>query len=618
MPVGIETQILVWTHWRKRAYPLKRAIAAMTLAFVLVSTIFVPAGAAASWTGKDALGKQAPDIENVKWLLAPTMDGTITTAYRYKDRLSYSTGLYFFHGTKDGIIDRYGNVVLPAKYGTVDTDGKVIAASLTRDTRNADTALFTMTGKQITKHIYSQYVSDSYFKDKNGEFCQVFAGGQKCYVNLKTGKELPRVREIGYFDETGLAGFTDSNNKAGYMDTAGKLYYAPTSLNMDYVGPSNGVLFCTFKDASGKKGEGVYTADYKPIVVNTDPNKDIYCSPETKLISLSVSTAKNADDFKVTLYDYSGNVLKDGIGDGSSIQDYLDENGHRIVDYWDIQNGVRRELLWDIDADTTALGENDGFPEGYYEDGQLQSGYFEAVRGVKSGRNQWIVPPHFSSIDTFTGKNDTCIIAASFTGNVLRNSSSVWKLYSLEGKVLASGTNQCLDPTITYRVDGDELSNGYLLCRRLESDGRYGDEGALYNEDGKQLTPFGYDFEVWNNCVSMGNWKDWENGSSVGTAYNCSVYDLDGKLITANNPYRPEGRCRASKAEGLSAVLATDGSGLYGYCDENFKLVIPCVFSRVDEFVDGQAWVQYQGKWGVINNPNNKTADAVWMKHLCK
>ncbi len=88
----------------------------------------------------------------------------------------------------------------------------------------------------------------------------------------------------------------------------------------------------------------------------------------------------------------------------------------------------------------------------------------------------------------------------------------------------------------------------------------------------------------------------------VGVAYSANskdvLIDTNGNVVFSNEeeysffdvPYN----------DGLSGLVIVRKDGKYGYMDASGKLIVPVIYDWATNFKEGLAWVELDGKWGVL------------------
>lgn len=586
---------------------MKKRLLSAALALTLGAALLTPAAhaAEASWTGQDAYGNPAPAIEGVKWYLAPTVDGWVTMT-DIPDYVRYN------HNGGNGVLDRFGAAAVPEKYAYAEPFPGGFSADLSRNAYESSTALFSTDGTQVTEHIYQQTVPESYYADETGHFIQVYGGTRdgaddcRLYVNLDTGEELPRCKDVGYFCE-GLAGFQDFDGRTGYMDTKGNKHYAPENFSFVWTLPG-GVLGYYIPTEEYKSISGICNLDFEIILQAEDDDGSFYVS------DCGVVVDSPAGSDLSTLYDFTGKVLVPAADRNYDI--FLNDKGERCASYWDKTPGKRAERVLNLDTGETTLGENDGLPEGYYKDGKQELVGFDRVGtiGIKGPDGSWVVPQNYLNLEILQGTDKPMVAAMDHNEKVV--------LYDLTGKkLIATGYEAIENFAYWEKSDGAygdfTVIPGIVRAKTGRNDmNHHGPESfAVYSDSGKKLTALVDDAVATQNGFMT---QTWVNGD-YGKPPVCNLYKLDGTLAESDCGYYVpylnelnEGLVMAERYEaGGDEVVVTKE----GYSDDKFDVVIPCVFDCALESQGGQMWVQYEGKWGIIDNPLNDTAERAWAEH---
>lgn len=540
------------------------------------SMMFCCTTAFATDTVKDLRGKNAPAIAGVTWLAAPTMGGKYETLlYETKNQELKSLPIYRFVGSKQGVVDAKGNVILPAKYGSIDSEQYCLGVSLGTSGIVAEDAVFDFTGKQLTPHIYLNIYGSAIVGDVPIAYANVSSNVQTA-INLKNGKEILRAKFVGSFDPMGYASFQDADGKCGYFDITGKKTYAPS--NFISCVPINGILEC----GVGKwPYEDTVFCDlsFHPLLTFTDAQKkngDVHAYQDEKLIQFTTLSA--AGDETVTMYNYEGKVT---------------------------------------DA-KAPIDQSNYFPEGYQIFGGYQSGDFEPILGLKDPNGKIILQNRYSHIRYLKGRSGPCFMASTFTGSALHATGTKWVLIDAAGKILTSGSNSVLEQASVFRGNMiDEVLPGVFACRKTNNAvDNWNVAFCAYNDKGVQIvkpTAFTYYLPgcIVSSCpVSAEQWY----------TRKTNAVDADGRTLKSDVDYFVVNSVGSAAENGLTRVCqnSTDSHGKIGFCDENFNLVIPCVFDDAMEFANGQAFVKYNGKWGIIDNPFNSLSEVAWNGNAIK
>lgn len=522
-------------------------------------------------TDVDQFGNSAPKLTGVKWLLAPTVVSD------YPDSL-YPHG-YSVHSRecKMSVVDRFGKAIIPLKYPSVSVYETHLCAKLSRLVEDNSTAIFEINGKQITEHLYAQTVPSCYYVNEDGRYLKVViydsnGNSFETYVNLDTAKELPRMRAYGQFKD-GLVGFTSGKNECGFSDTKGNISYAPKEYTyINPIGPST--LFYE-KKSNGVKYMGICDLNFKSLVEIEEENGDF--DYQTNLLVVDKGEHES-------IYDTDGTILVE------SSEDYkdsdIDAHGKRYVEFFKKTPGWDVKYRYYVDSKEVVYA--DDLPEGYYIEGVLVQTAAplatEGTIGVKDSSGNWVVPKNFIDIKRLPGSDGHVVIC--------RTHDYTYDVYDLHtSQKLCGGFKH-------YMQIGD-----FVRAEFPRSNSKAKTNYTFLNRMGKQLIK-AYDEVGVSNVIVAHNWGDYKN-------IVCDVYDLNGNLLRSESKYKPNGSLNLNNG-GLSVITTSQIDGLYGYCDSKFDEVIPCVFDYCLDFVEGQAWVKYQGKWGIIDNPLDSTAETYW------
>ena len=131
----------------------------------------------------------------------------------------------------------------------------------------------------------------------------------------------------------------------------------------------------------------------------------------------------------------------------------------------------------------------------------------------------------------------------------------------------------------------DDVFNGF--CNGLASVA-INEKWGFIDKNGKVVIPFIYDYAT-----------DFHDGFAIvkkGNKYGC--IDKEGNEVIPIGKYECiSGRDFSLDKEGLTAVMT---SGKWGYCDDNGKEIISCVYDKVSHFSEGYAAV-WKSNWAYIN-----------------
>lgn len=544
----------------------------IVLMLTMSLTAMIPCLAADnSWTDKDMYGRSAPHIDGVKWLVAPTMAGKVEPiVYDAPDSSLYATQYYRFIGTHQGVINVFGDVVIPAKYASVGGGPGWLYASTSNDTRIASCYLFNLSGKQISNTAYKNAWDSSQVGKETFVFVNTADGKEAC-VRLSDGKEIIKDKGLTTFDSSGLAAFFCENGNCGYFTVDGKRVFAPSGFKSCI--PSNGVLQCEYVSGSDQF-RGIYTCDFKPIL-----------------------TIKDSNSQSITVDSKNKLVLIENFGDR------YERNQSDVYDY----TGKKTEKQWISDL---PFG---GFPDGYKISGELQSGYFENVLGLKNSSGVTVIPDKYSSIRFVKGEKNDCVICTTLNGSVFSGSISC-DLYTLTGKKLTSISGLKLEPGEVYRWLRNypgEYKYGVLVGTNTKDKNDWKNQYSVYNENGKNIVTPCMDVAVLPGGIESSTPVSGDNWYTRTTNF-C---DISGNVLKKNVGYYVESQVGSEIEQDLTIVDKNSddlNSQKSGYCDGKFDLIIPCKFDAVTEFCNGQAFVKYEGKWGIIDNPLNTIAETSW------
>lgn len=85
----------------------------------------------------------------------------------------------------------------------------------------------------------------------------------------------------------------------------------------------------------------------------------------------------------------------------------------------------------------------------------------------------------------------------------------------------------------------------------------------------------------------------------------CMIIDSRGKIEKLKYEYI------STLTNGLALVQY---KGLYGYIDENYNEIVPCIYNNAHEFVDGIAIVRKNKYWGCIDRMGNSIVPAIYYR----
>lgn len=547
----------------------------LLLAIVMTLLLATPCICAVpEWTDKDAFGHAAPSIHGVKWLVAPTMGGKV-------ENMTYNLGndlavlpYFTFYGTKNGVVDRYGNVVIPAKYESIDAGPGWFSASATRSAADCSTQLFNSKGKQVSVKPFINACNSSQYNNETYVLVNSTPDVMSC-LRVSDGKEIFRGSSLCTFDSKGFAGYWNSNNKCGYFDVNGNKYQAPNDFTI--CTPVDGVLQCS-REVNGKSIEGIYTTDFKP-VIEFDNGKDSPSFDREHKIICTTNCYERCENIAHSYYGFDG---KPYTGDVSVFDDYS----------------------------------NTISPDGYRTSGALQSGYFENCLGVKDPSGKTIVKESYSDIQYLAGTDSShnCILACKISRSGIHVNSISSDIYDMNGNKLTTVNNAFLNQALMYRwlviEDFKNTVPGVILADSEQFTKDWSNFECFYNNEGKKIIPGCLDSMCLPNCIVTST----PVSSDQWFMRNNNVYDMDGKILKSNMDYYIFGRIGMPEENDLTPVIenSTTTNGKCGFCDGSYNLVVPCVFDCVNQFVDGEAYVKYNGKWGIIDNPLNTTAEKTW------
>lgn len=207
--------------------------------------------------------------------------------------------------------------------------------------------------------------------------------------------------------------------------------------------------------------------------------------------------------------------------------------------------------------------------------------------GFKDESGKIVIQPKYDKAYGFEEKKFTAVnIGFNYDNNI----GGKWGIIDTKGKIIIPikyDNAQCLGYNLFALNIGHIFSNIDVMP--------YG-KIAIFNSNGKQLTPF-----IYSGFLSAIRFEEGfaileTNDKKKGQLYG--LLDSTGKVaVPANfqliNGF-VEGYCLVSK------------NNKYGFFDKKLKLVIPLQYENAKSFSEGLAAVKFKGRWGFIDNSNKE------------
>ena len=92
--------------------------------------------------------------------------------------------------------------------------------------------------------------------------------------------------------------------------------------------------------------------------------------------------------------------------------------------------------------------------------------------------------------------------------------------------------------------------------------------------------------------------------------YDLLLMTKEGPIIKSTSTIKLEQYSKVGKYEDGFAIVQRDGK--FGYIDEDYNEVVPCVFDEVSKFLNGKSIVKKEGNFGIIDNNNKEIAPCVY------
>lgn len=584
---------------------MRRWISFCMAAILSFSILLVPAKATES--AADAFGTAAPAVSGVKWWLAPTYQGNVET--------SGKNGFVRYQANgKFGILNQFGKQVLSCQFAYAEANDYYLSASLTRSTLDHNTAVYALDGTKLTEHIYQQDVRESEYSDASGQFALLYTAGhmEMAYLNLNTGAVLPAMKNVGDFAE-GYAGFTAADGRVGYMDTKGMVHYAPSDFT--YVGGLGSSTLEYVRKSGEKQYAGICALDFTPMVEIDKKQEDFNVKYD-----FGVAYVKSKSDYtKTKVYDTAGRLILN-IQDGYVSDPYINEAGHICIPFLSEQSPFPsdlsvqgtfysgKSLVYDTAAKTISWDTHSNLPEGYSLEGKEEIGYLNVTGsvGLKDANGKFVIPQRYARLTPVCCGGQYLMIAQDNQGN--------YYLFDISGKKLAGPYFKIEIPTMLedpndWNTEIPATSNFLLATSQV---GQYQEEKlSVLDKDGKVLASNADNVAFAEDGFVTRIYTD-----ETYTDFTAAYYDKNGSRTQASATYFPSEGCAH---EGVQRVeLVVNGVTKYGLCDDKMELITPVVFDGMTISSAGQIWVKYQGKWGIIDNPLNDTAEKTWGAYLGK